>query len=237
MEALSNVFYHLPQIALYLFQKISKVYGNTLHLPKQELSKIDYNLISRYLAYENDNAEIDLPGENEDNATSNITQKIIKRINFFSEEFPFKLRKLDKIIKSKKIFVFGYDIYYRLTFYLKPYKDRKLNQHNVQIDYMDYIIYIFFVLEVILPIIRENFNFSDQINLVIDYDDYDLDTEMIRFLFHYINSYYPLILGKVHIVRFDISNLKKNLAFRKDLSNLDLFNVLRNLKILELDFP
>jgi hypothetical protein len=160
-----------------------------------------------------------------DTSTSNIIQKIIKRVNFFSEEFPSKLKKLDKIIKTKKIFVFAYDIYYRLTFYLKPYKDRKLNQQNVQVDYMDYIIYIFFVLEIILPILKEKYNFSDQINLLIDFDEYDLDTEMIRFLFHYINSYYPLILGKVNIVRFDISNLKKNLSFRKDLSTLDLFNV------------
>jgi hypothetical protein len=220
-----------------VFQKIGKVYGNTLHLPKQELSKIDYNLISRYLAYESENLELELPDDSmADNSVANITQKIIKRVNFFSEEFPSKLKKLDKIIKSKKIFVFGYDIYYRLTFYLKPYKDRKMNQQHVQVDYMDYIVYMFFVIEIILPILREKYNFSDQVNLVIDFDDYDLDTEMIRFLFHYINSYYPLILGKVNIVRFDFSNLKKNLSFRKDLSTLDLFNVYKCLTI-EFNFP
>ena len=95
-----------------VYQKLGTVFGNIQNFPKQELSKINYNLFARYLAYEFDEEQED---------TSLIVQKVIKRINFFSEEFPFKLKKLDKIIKSGKIFCFGYDLNARLTFYIKPF--------------------------------------------------------------------------------------------------------------------
>jgi hypothetical protein len=213
----------LYEIALLVFQKIGAVFGNTIHFPKQELFKINYNLIARYLSYETE----------EDDDTSIITQKIIKRINFFSEEFPFKLNKLERIITSNKIFVFGYDIYQRLTFYLKPFNDiqntsaddKIMISNNTNLEKIDYIIYIFFIIEFVLPTLKEKYNFSDQINLLIDFNDSDADTELIRFIMHYFNSYYPLMLGRVNIVNFEFNNLKKNLAFRSELDVLDFFRV------------
>ena len=208
-----------------VYQKIGSIYGNTMHFPRQELSKIDYNLIARYLAYQTDEDE------------SAITQKIIKRINFFSEEFPFKLKRLEKIFSSKKVFAFGYDSNYRITFYIKPYlyydekyesifNGKKYYLNDLQLENIDYITYMFFVIENILPSLKEKYNFSDQINIVIDFDGYNADTELIRFILHFFNSYYPLILGRIHIIQFEIDSLKRNLAFRNDLDILDFFRVI-----------
>lgn len=218
-----------------VYQKIGLVFGNTINFPKQELSKINYNLIARYLSYEID----------EDDDTSNITQKVIKRINFFSEEFPFKLTKLEKIIQSKKIFVFGYDIYQRITFYIRPTHSTSFFQNadnsslhnsaqnsynysyseNYNLEYIDYMTFIFFTIEFVLPVLKEKYNFSDQINILLDFYNLDADTELIRFLMHYLNNYYPLILGKINIVNFEFNNLKKNMSFRNDLDVLDFFRV------------
>ncbi len=49
----------LFEIAYMIYNKIGTIYGNTLSLPKQELAKVNYNLISRYLAYEDIDEEED----------------------------------------------------------------------------------------------------------------------------------------------------------------------------------
>lgn len=212
-----------------VYQKLGTVFGNVQNFPKQELSKINYNLFARYLAYELD--------EEED--TQLIIQKVIKRINFFSEEFPFKLKKLDKIIKSGKIFAFGYDLFARITFYIKPFSSfnilesiDKLSINEVyasqSLENIDYIIYMFFIIECVLPTLRQKHSFSDQINIIIDFSDQDVDTELIRFIMTYFHNYNPLLLAKVHVVNFEFQNLKKNISFRNELDNLDIFRV--NLK-------
>lgn len=209
----------LFEVALLVFQRISNVFGHSLNFPKQELSKIDFNLISRYLAYEVE----------EEDDSGNITKKIIKRINFFSEEFPFKLGKLEKTIRSKKIFAFAYDIYRRVTFYIRPNyiqnnkQNMTGNKSSTSLEKIDYIIYMFFIIEHLIPILKEKYNFSDQINIVLDFDNKDADTELIRFLMYYLNNYYPLILGKLHILNFNFENLKRNISFINELGDLDAF--------------
>ena len=222
-----------------IHNKIGTIYGNSLSLPKQELAKINYNLISRYLAYE------EIEDEDEDLDPKNIIQKIIKRINFLSDEFPYKLKKIEYICRSKKIFVFGHDIYNRITFYIRPnYKGRedliknikgnyddKNEIYNYTLENLDYIIYIFFVMECFLPPLKEKLNFSDQINIILDFDNFDADSEFIRFILYHMNNHYPLVIAKMHIVNYDLNNLKKNLPFRMDLVNIDKFRVCFNFKI------
>ena len=41
-----------------------------------------------------------------------------------------------------------------------------------------------------------------------------------------MNNYYPLVIGKMHIVNYELNNLKKNLPFRMDLVNIDKFRVI-----------
>jgi hypothetical protein len=204
----------LFEVALLVYQKISSVFGNSLNFPKQELSKIDFNLIARYLAYEID----------EDDDSGNITKKIIKRINFFSEEFPFKINKLERIILSKKIFAFGYDIYNRITFYIRAYNNK--GYEDIELEKIDYIIYIFFIIENLLPLMKEKYNFSDQINIVLDFKKGEADAELISFIMYHMNNYYPLLLGRMHVVDFDFENLKKNIAFRNELGDIDFFRVI-----------
>lgn len=204
-----------------------------MSLPKQELAKVNYNLISRYLAYE------DVEEEDEDIDPKNIIQKIIKRINFLSDEFPYKLKRIEYIVRSKKIYVFGHDIYNRITFYIRPYYkgkeqciknvkgfyDDKNELYSYTLENIDYVIFMFFVLECFLPSIREKLNFSDQINIVLDFNYLDADSEFIRFLLYHMNNYYPLVIGKMHIINYELYNLKKNLPFRMDLINIDKFRV------------
>jgi hypothetical protein len=87
------------------------------------------------------------------------------------------------------------------------------------------MVYIFFIAENVLPMLREKYNFSEQINIIIDFDEKDADTELIRFILIYLNNYYPLLLAKMHVVKFEINNLKKNISFRKELETLNLFRV------------
>ena len=168
--------------ALSIYQKIGAVYGENMPFPKEELSKISFGLIARYQAYES--------GEEEFTGKF-VIDKIIRRINFFTEEFPYKLKNLDKIILSKRIYVFGYDTNLRLNIYIEPemlipsipkksshknkvYKDRcnpelkedffyfedkkEESSENIRITNSDYLIYIYFIIEIVLPILKERFN-------------------------------------------------------------------------------
>lgn len=226
----------LFDVAMCVYQKIGAIYGNSQNYPKSELSKINYGLIAKYRAYDYDT---------EDELTV-ITEKIIKRTNFFSEDFPFKLKRLERILQSRKIFAFGYDNNLRLNFYIEPYEssnyhnDLQKEKHfyfidqqeknskndsnkNITLVNADYIVYMFFIIEHVLPLLVEQFHYSELVNLVINFGGKEADTELISFIMTYFNSYYPLGLGKVHIVNFRIELLKRNMTFRTELDQLDYF--------------
>jgi hypothetical protein len=257
----SNFFYYeflddlnynkLFDVAMFVYQKIGIVYGSSQNYPKQELSKINFGLISKYRAYDYGN----------DDELSVITEKIIKRINFFSEEFPFKLKNLKKIFLSKKIYVFAYDKNLRLNFYLEPkntedennviglekntelkedyfyFKDIINNNNNLNnfnnlnkkykndifLMNSDYITYIFFIIVHVLPYLKEKFKFSDLINLTINFGGQEANTELINYIMTSFNKYFPLGLGKVNIVNFRVDSLRKNITFRNEIDNIDYF--------------
>ena len=251
-EFLDDLNYNkLFDVAMFVYQKIGNVYGSSQNYPKQELSKINFGLISKYRAYDYGN----------DDELSIITEKIIKRINFFSEEFPFKLKNLKKIFLSKKIYVFAYDKNLRLNFYLEPNNienENELNEFetNVELkeDYFyfkkiennnenlnnynnlnkkykkdiflmnsDYITYIFFIIVHVLPYLKEKFKFSDLINLTINFSGQEANTELINYIMNSFNKYFPLGLGKVNIVNFRVDSLRKNITFRNEIDNIDYF--------------
>jgi hypothetical protein len=251
-EFLDDLNYNkLFDVAMFVYQKIGNVYGSSQNYPKQELSKINFGLISKYRAYDYGN----------DDELSIITEKIIKRINFFSEEFPFKLKNLKKIFLSKKIYVFAYDKNLRLNFYLEPNNfdnENEINglESNVELkeDYFyfnkiennnenlsnyenlnkkykkdiflmnsDYITYIFFIIVHVLPYLKEKFKFSDLINLTINFGGQEANTELINYIMNSFNKYFPLGLGKVNIVNFRVDSLRKNITFRNEIDNIDYF--------------
>ena len=251
-EFLDDLNYNkLFDVAMFVYQKIGNVYGSSQNYPKQELSKINFGLISKYRAYDYGN----------DDELSIITEKIIKRINFFSEEFPFKLKNLKKIFLSKKIYVFAYDKNLRLNFYLEPNNfdnENEINglESNVELkeDYFyfkkiennnenlnnynnlnkkykkdiflmnsDYITYIFFIIVHVLPYLKEKFKFSDLINLTINFSGQEANTELINYIMNSFNKYFPLGLGKVNIVNFRVDSLRKNITFRNEIDNIDYF--------------
>jgi len=124
--------------------------------------------------------------------------------------------------RKLKLLAFGYDIYNRITFYIKANHEFK---NNIKLEKIDFIIYIFFIVEHVLPILKDKYNFSDQINIVIDFNKGEADAELISFIMYYLNNYYPLILGKFHVVDFDFEKLRKNISFRNELSDIDYFRV------------
>ena len=251
-EMLDDLNYNkLFDVAMFVYQKIGNVYGSSQNYPKQELSKINFGLISKYRAYDYGN----------DDELSIITEKIIKRINFFSEEFPFKLKNLKKIFLSKKIYVFAYDKNLRLNFYLEPnnidneneiigleknielkedyfyFKNIENNNENLNnfeslnkkykkdifLMNSDYITYIFFIIVHVLPYLKERFKFSDLINLTINFGGQEANTELINYIMNSFNKYFPLGLGKVNIVNFRVDSLRKNITFRNEIDNIDYF--------------
>lgn len=98
-------------------------------------------------------------------------------------------------------------------------------QNGETLENIDYIIYVFFVMECVLPTLKEKHGFSDQVNIMIDFSDQDADTELIRFIMTFFNNYHPLLLGKLHVLNFEFNNLKKNFSFRTELDKLDFFRV------------
>lgn len=235
--------------ALSIYQKIGNVYGGSTNYPKEELAKISYNLIAKYQAYDyetNDYIPI-------------ITDKIIKRINYFSEDFPFKLKKLDKILQSKKIYVFGYDINRKINFYIEPFhnengqidiynmrnnheltesffvfnnaqKEKPREQNNYYLTYSDYVVYIFFIIEHVLPSLIEKYGFSQLVNVTINFGGGEPDTEMISYIMSCFTNFYPLGLGKINIVNYKVEMLVQNKTFKDSLDHLDNF---RNLVFYE----
>lgn len=334
-----------------VFNRITSVFGTSYGFPKQELAKLNFDLITRYLAYEDDSTSDERENEN-------IANKIIKRINFFTEDYPFKLNKLENTIKSQKIYVFGYDNDYRVTFYIRPHHNSNersnkfsinpddINVHNTssnmfnsnyndvnssqnknlqskqtkdagninneydniknalnnrinkdinnkkfknkyirqgsifhknknihnlnteeeednnyihsirdnaditenrnssikkktpydlsllitdtnnnndsyqkrllsQVENMDYIIYMFFIIETVLPTLREKFLFSDEVNIVLDLDNHHIDSEFVKMVLYYFNLMYPLLLNRLCIINFH-EKVKKNVYMNKD---------------------
>lgn len=249
-EYLTNISIdNLGNTALNIFHKIGAIYGENNPFPKEELSKVTFSLIAKYKAYE---SQVD-----EEFSGKFVVDKIIRRINFFTEEFPYKLKNLDKIILSKKIFCFGFDRNMRLNIFMEPevqstftkfssqnpnslYKERANNElkeeffyfekenngiikETFKINHSDYLTYIYFIVEIVLPILKDRYNFSMIINLFINFNGNEADTEFISYLMNDLNKYYPFGLGKVHIVNFQVEKLIPNKSFRKEVGEFDIF--------------
>ena len=131
---IDNLYY----LMLRVFHKIVSVYTNSFCFPKQELDKITYDLLSRYNSYavlkkkankEFDNESID---NNDDYESNYVVSKVISRLNYFVDDFPFKIKRIKKIITTKRIFAFGYDNLYRICFYIKP-------KYNTEVSIFDNI--------------------------------------------------------------------------------------------------
>ena len=73
-------------ITMAVYHRIGSIYGNSRPYPQQELEKITFPLIAKYCAYNTDSTT--------DEEFVSISDKIIKRTNFLTEEFPLKLNIL-----------------------------------------------------------------------------------------------------------------------------------------------
>lgn len=178
-----------------------------------------YDLVSRYLSYEDYN-------ERDEVENSNITQKLIKRINFFTDQFPFQIGKVERVVKSQKVFAFAYDNCFRLSFYIRPYFKLSQTEDKFRLDKIDIIVYIFFVMEFVQPLLKERFKFSEEINILVDFFDGLADTELIRYLIHYLTLNYPLLVNKIYLCNFQIDELRKNFSFLDEIQKEDKFNTI-----------
>ena len=208
----------LFEIAIELDKKIRILFpeeDNRIDI-KNEFSKINYPLLCKYCCNE----------YNSDDELCAITDRIIKRINFFIDEFPFKLNFLFSIIKSKKIYVFAYDKYLHLNFYIEPFSTHSHYYIQYKMSYIDYMTYIFFLIEHILPSLIHKFNFNPAINITIDFHSKDIDTELITFILSYFDRLYPHTIHSINLVNFNIDSLQNNITFISDIENIDFFRVL-----------
>lgn len=175
-----------------VFEKLNSYNANAYCLPKDELSKIDYNLISNYLScFERD---INQKTRKEDMMVS-VPKKVTKRINFFTDDFPYKLTNLDNLISNQSIKVIGFDKYLRLTFLIKPTNLQTRFKSNP-----NYAVYLIFIVEFLQPALIDTLKFSDQISILIDFEQNEVDSELIKMIMAYLNDYYPLKLSKIFII-------------------------------------
>ena len=82
-----------------------------------------------------------------------------------------------------------------------------------------------------LPSLIDKYRFSDQINLIIDFNKQEVDSEFIKLIMYYFNLYYPLIIHKIHVVNFNLACLETNFSFREELESLNKFKVLYYLSL------
>lgn len=213
----------LFEVSMEIYQKINLVYNDTESINKirNELNKITFSLIAKYIFIANNNNinDSNQDSENGIDETSIIAEYIIKRINFFIEEYPFTLYKLISIIRSKQIYVFAYDKSYHINFYIST------NKSNT-VAHFDYITYIFFIIECILPLLISKLHFNQSINLIINFNNDEIDTELICFLLSYLDRMYPMITNIIHIVNYNIESLKRNKVFIEDIEYYDSLKVL-----------
>lgn len=187
----------LNNIVYSIYIKINSIYKSSYSFPRQELSNITYDLISRYLSYE----------DNSQNELLNVTTKSIKRLNFFTDDFPQRLRLIRRVFKSKRIYAFGYDCHYRLTFYIRPFFENKNMIKYKKPKPVEYLYYIFFYIEIFQVILIEKYSFSKEVNIYIDFNNNEIDIEFIRIILHFFTSYYPLLLNKICIDKYISTNV------------------------------
>ena len=199
----------LFELANFIYKKIGAVFGLSQIYPKKLMHKINFGLIAKYLSLEyNDSNEI----------FREISEKIIKKMNFLTDEFPFKLFHIINIIESKCCYLYGYDKNFNLNIWIEPYNiDEKLSS---KITYLDYIIYITFILDVIIPALeKKNIKFNDKINIFINFNQKEANLELINYLISNMNNYYPLTINKMYIVNYNVILFKKNTAFKEKLKS------------------
>lgn len=177
-----------------VFEKLNSYNANAYCLPKDELSKIDYNLISNYLScFVRDNNQ---KTQKEDIMVS-VPKKVTKRINFFTDDFPYKLANLDNLLSNQSIILIGYDRNLRLTFLIKPTNTETKFKSNP-----NYAVFLIFMIEFLQPALVETLKFSSQINILIDFEQNDVDSELLKMIMTYLNDYYPLKLSKMFIINY-----------------------------------
>lgn len=179
-----------------IYLRINSIYTNSYCYPRSELSKVSYELISNYISYE------DFNETTEDVENKQIANKVIKRLNFFTEEFPSKLKIISRVLRSKKIYCYGYDCHYRLTFYIRPYYTDSIAKKVKKPLNIDYVVFMFFIVEFFLPVLKEKYNFSQEFNIYIDFDNNAIDFDLVKIILYYFNTMYPLALNRICIDKY-----------------------------------
>lgn len=210
----------LFDVAMTIYHRIGSIYGSSISYNRNELSKITFSLISKYLAVQN---------PLQDGLMSTITDNIIKRINYFTDEFPFRLKSIMNLIQEKCIFAFKYDKIRNMNIYIEPF----VLGYNKPFTYMDYVVYIIFLIENVIPSLKLRCYFNERINIIINFNQDEVNTEMISYILHWINMFYPLVINKFFIVNFDEETLFKNVAFKNELEDSDYF---QRVKIIPNDY-
>ena len=190
---------------------------------KSEYEKITFSLIANYLFYESYYNNINNNNLDLERIIHLVTEHLVKRIVFFIDDYPFKLIHIKKVIHSGLIYPFGYDLCFRITFYIMLPNN---SFHLTQIQPIDYVMFIIFILETIQIHLIDEYSFNKEINLLIDFAKGNLCTEFICFILSYFNKYYPLIIRYIHLVNYDIHSITNNSSFMTDLDLIDPFNSL-----------
>ena len=200
--------------AINLYNRIEFVYGRTDNYPKEELSKISYPLIAQYLSQNS---------KNEDELkNTEVSNKIIKRINYLTEEFPLKLNDIKDLIMKKCCFVYGYDLEMNLNIYINQ---EALNENKIHFNRI--LIFIIFIQEHILSVlIKNHFYFDKKINVILNCDKKEPNTDLLMFLIIYLDNYCPFILKALHVINYDFEKLKLNFSFKENIKNYELSKLL-----------
>ena len=200
--------------AVNLYNRIKSIYGYSDNYPKAELSEISYPLIAQYLSQSS---------KNEDELiNTEVSNKIIKRINYLSEEFPFKLFDIIDLIIKKCCFLYGYDLEMNLNIYINQ---EILNKNKINFNRI--LVFIIFVERHILSVLINNrFYFDNKINVILNCDKKEPNTDLLTCLIIYLNNYYPFILKALHIINYDLEKVKKNFSFKENIKNYKLSKLL-----------
>ena len=81
--------------------------------------------------------------------------------------------------------MYGYNYDFKLNFYIEHFHSGYKNK----ISYIDYVIYIMFIIEIVIPCLEKHkVNLKEKINLIINFNGDEPNTELITFIITYLNN-------------------------------------------------
>ena len=127
-------------------------------------------------------------------------------IEWRNNNLPVRLRELEDILKSEKVYLYGADKHLNPCFYVKPNHEKGSYYPGEDLELEDYERYMIYVFEKLHDTISL-LGFSSQYVVLLDMNNGELRMDILDMIERLTCYHYPNKIAKIHIVRFDAAKL------------------------------